>query len=246
MNKLTALMKVDIISLTGRKNSTPMLMLVMLAIAVVGGLVIFPFGVVIGIFTVFIIANNIFTIESKNGYEKLFGMLPIDRRSIVYARYLLTGISTLVLSVPLYGLGALSLRLRLFETLSANEVKYADISLAIMPEISELSAFSFTFFAYFLLGCIISALTMRFAFLYGVEKSETRLSMTILKIAPIIAVIVLIMRFGFKTRITEAVLEWLKTVQSTVPACIIMPIAGLAFTAVVAAITAKEYENLEL
>ena len=246
MNKLTALMKVDIISLTGRKNSTPMLMLVMLAIAVVGGLAIFPFGVVIGIFTVFIIANNIFTIESKNGYEKLFGMLPIDRKSIVYARYLLTGISTLVLSVPLYGLGALSLRLRLFEALSADEVKYADISLAIMPEISEFSAFSFTFFAYFLLGCVISALTMRFAFLYGVEKSETRLSMTILKIAPIAAVIVLIMRFGFKTRITEAVLEWLKTVQSTVPACIIMPIAGLAFTAVIAAVTAKEYEKLEL
>lgn len=239
-------MKVDIISLTGRKNSTSILMLVMLAIAVIGGLVIFPFGVVIGIFTVFIIANNIFTIESKNGYEKLFGMLPIDRRSIVYARYLLTGISTLVLSVPLYGLGALSLRLRLFEALSADEVKYADISLAIMPELSELSAFSFTFFAYFLLGCIISALTMRFAFLYGVEKSETRLSMTILKIAPIAAVIVLILRFGFKTRITEAVLAWLKTVQSTLPACIIMPIAGFAFMAVIAAVTAKEYEKLEL
>lgn len=246
MNKLIALMKVDIISLTGKKNSTPMLMLVMLAIAVVSGLIIFPFGVVLGIFTVFIIGNNIFTIESKNGYEKLFGMLPVDRRSIVYARFLLIGISTLVMSVPLYGVGALSLRLRLFETFNTNEIKYPDPSFAFMPEISELGAFSFSFFAYFLLGCVISALTMRFSFLYGVEKSETRLSMTILKIAPIIAVIVCIMRFGFKTRITEAVLEWLKTVENVTPACIVMPIMGLAFMAVIAAVTASEYEKLEL
>ena len=159
MNKTFELIKTDIITMNGGKNNMRTIFVLMFVFCAVMGFLFSPmYGLIGPLMTGAFFVTMMFQNELKYHSEKLFCVLPITRRDLVNARYLLSAGLYTALFLIFYLLMLLSMKLKIYYTLFGDE--FADVDrIAYLAEASggmftELGLFNLLYFTAFAFGII--------------------------------------------------------------------------------------------
>lgn len=182
MKKMFDLMKVDLITMNGGKNSMKMIAVLIVACCGFTGFCISPIAGVecpflIGAFFVPMLFRN----ELKYHSGQLWGLLPINRRELVNARFLLVlGLYT-ISSFLFYLLMLLSLAFKPYYLFFGEDAENMDI-IALLAErsggtLTSLGLFNLVYFAGFAIGMMIAAGILRNYF-RDPERFEMALSLS--------------------------------------------------------------------
>lgn len=166
MKKLFDLMKADLVTMNGGKNNMKSLLILMVVFCCGVGFCISPIGAVycpflIGAFFVQMLFQN----EMKYHSYKLWGLLPVSRRDLVNARFMLIlGLYT-VLSLLFYLLMLFSLKFKLYYLFFGEDAEELDI-IALLSSYSggaltELGVFNLVYIAGFSFGLLTAAGNLR-------------------------------------------------------------------------------------
>lgn len=166
MKKILDLIRVDIITMNGGKNSMKTIFVLLFIISGVMGILFSP---LLGLWCPLLMGGCFVTMlfqnELKYHSEKLHSLLPINRRDLVNARFLLTvGLYT-VMFVIFYLLMLLSLKLKTYFFIMGDDGEYIDI-IAHLAAISggafsELGLFNLFYFSAFSFGLMTGTATLR-------------------------------------------------------------------------------------
>lgn len=166
MQKILDLIRVDIITMNGGKNNTRSMLIMLL---VIFGVLGFVFSSLVGVYCPLLVggffAPMIFSSERKFHSEKLWGLLPIRRRDLVNARFLLSVTVYTALFVVFYLLMLLSQTIKLNDIIFENGSAELDL-IAILARqtggaITELGLFNLFYFAAFAFGLMFLAGSLR-------------------------------------------------------------------------------------
>lgn len=166
MRRILDLIRVDIITMNGGKNNTRSMLIMLL---VIFGVLGFVFSSLVGIYCPLLVggffAPMIFSSERKFHSEKLWGLLPIRRRDLVNARFLLSVVVYTALFVVFYLLMLLSQTLKLnniiFENGSAELDLVAILARRTDGAMTELGLFNLAYFTAFAFGLIFMTGSLR-------------------------------------------------------------------------------------
>ncbi len=123
MKILLDLIKADLMIINGTKSSMKSLFLLIIVFAVGGGIFFSPLVMLMMMFMIAaMFVPMVFQMQTQSHCENMFSLLPIERKDLVRARFLfMIGLYT-GLSVMMYLVMLLSLRLNIFE--SVQDVDY--------------------------------------------------------------------------------------------------------------------------
>ncbi|MDE5991646.1 MAG: ABC-2 transporter permease, partial [Oscillospiraceae bacterium] len=166
MKKLFDLMKIDLITMNGGKNSMKTIAVLIVVCCGFTGFCISPIAGVecpflMGVFFVPMLFRN----ELKYHSGKLWGLLPVSRRDIVNARFLLVlGLYT-ISSLLFYLLMLISLAFKPYYLFFGEDAENMDI-IALLAErsggaLTALGVFNLIYFAGFAIGMILATGTLR-------------------------------------------------------------------------------------
>lgn len=166
MQRILDLMRIDLITMNGGKNSMKTLFVLMLLFCGVLG---FLFSPLIGIYCPFLMGAffvpMMFQNELKYHCDKLHSLLPIRRRDLVNARFLFATVFYTALSLIFYLIMLLSLNLKLYYIVFGDDAENMDIIALIAKQsggsFTELGLFNLLYFAAFAVGMMVAAGNLR-------------------------------------------------------------------------------------
>lgn len=166
MRRILDLIRVDIITMNGGKNNTRSMLIMLL---VIFGVLGFVFSSLVGIYCPLLVggffAPMIFSSERKFHSEKLWGLLPIRRRDLVNARFLLSITVYTALFIVFYLLMLLSQTLKLNDIIFENGSAELDLVAILARQtggaMTELGLFNLAYFAAFAFGLMFLTGSLR-------------------------------------------------------------------------------------
>lgn len=166
MRRILDLIRVDIITINGGKNNARSMLIMLIVIVGVLG---FVFSSLVGVYCPLLVggffAPMIFQNEQKRHGGKLWGLLPIRRRDLVNARFLLSVTVYTALFVVFYLLMLLSQTIKLNDIIFENGSAELDLVAILARQtggaITELGLFNLFYFAAFAFGLMFLAGSLR-------------------------------------------------------------------------------------
>lgn len=166
MKKLFDMMKVDLITMNGGKNSTKITAIVF--VIFIGGTG-FLFSPIAGVYCPFILGTFfvpvLFHNELKYHSGRMWSLLPVKRRDLVNSRFLLVMGLYVISSVVFYVLMLISLKLKPYYLFFGNDSENMDIIKLIVVHIggafTELGFFNLIYFTAFAIGLTVAANGLR-------------------------------------------------------------------------------------
>lgn len=152
MRKFLDIMRVDLMTMNGGKNSTRTLLIFVFIGSIAGELFLSPMFGFIGLLMVGAMTVPIaFTSHMKYHSEKMFGLLPISRKELVQARFIMFVALYLAMALVMYVFMELSLALKIYAELTVDiEKVLASMGLGIAYN----SLCRLAFFIFFAFGMI--------------------------------------------------------------------------------------------
>lgn len=194
MKKILDLIRVDLVTMNGGKNNLKTIAVITILfclgvsffVSPLGG-VYFPF--LMGTFFVPLIFNN----EQKYHSEKLHCILPVSRKDIVDARFLLSTVLYMVIGTIFYFLVFLSLKLKLYNTFMG-EFDILKLTASMSNQnLTEAGLLNISYSASFALGIYLNAGSLKKYFrskkIMSLKRSDKK---EIILVAALIVVAVLI------------------------------------------------------
>lgn len=181
MKRILDLMKADIITMNGGKNSMKTSLVLMLVIFGGMGFVFAPMlGIVCPLMISVLLVPALFQNEMKYHSEKLHSILPIRRRDLVNARFLLMYGIYVVMFAAFYLFMLLSMKVKIFYMIMGDDAKNIDtMALAVKASqgaFTELGLFNLLYFISFSYGCFIMGSQLR-KYFKNKEVFDTSLSL---------------------------------------------------------------------
>lgn len=201
------LIRSDFITMNGSKNNIRMSLVLVTALC--GGLG-FMFSPLVGLYVPLIISSffvpMIFQNEMKYHCERLYSLLPIERKDLVRSRYIMSAVLYIVFSMLFYLLMLLSMKLKLYYFTYGDAAEQLDI-IKILAEktggMTELGMFNLIYFAAFSVGLMTLASNLKkyfmdsqyFEMLFSGEmkKSNKKENIRLLLILGIIAAVIFLL-----------------------------------------------------
>ena len=179
MKTIIDLMRVDLIALSGKKTGTFRAMVILFIMCAVISISFMPVFLAVYVFAAAIlITPMIINQEIRSEYGKTFCILPADRNSIVFARFLLTTLLLSAISIALYIFMRIFLMTGLSEQ-TMEELKEIFDMLEISASISEFH--NVTFSAAFMIGIMVMSKRLRNYFKNGAVSKKNSLLRNVLK-----------------------------------------------------------------
>lgn len=166
MKKMFDLMRIDVITMNGGKNSLKMIFMLMF---IFFGVIGFLFSPLIGLYCPLLMGvffvPMMFQNELKYHSDKLHSLLPIRRRDLVNARFLLTTVLYTALFLIFYLIMLLSLNLKVYYIFFYEDAENMDIIALLVQlsggSLSELGLFNLMYFAAFSFGLFVMSGSLR-------------------------------------------------------------------------------------
>lgn len=179
MKTIIDLMRVDLIALSGKKTGTFRTMVILFVMCAVISILLMPVFLAVYVFaSAILITPMIINQEIRSEYGKTFCILPADRNSIVFARFLLTVSLLSAISIVLY----IFMQIFLMTGLSAQtteEIMEIFDMLEISASVSEFH--NITFSAAFMIGIMVMSKRLRNYFKNGAVSQKNSLLRNVLK-----------------------------------------------------------------
>lgn len=251
MKTIIDLMRVDIIALRGKKGGTFRTMVILLIICALSGILFMPIFWAVYVFAAAaLIVPMIINQEIKSEYEKTFCILPVDRKSVVFARFLLTMSLFSGISIVLYAF----MKISLAAGLSQQTIDELFEIMGISASISEFHNVIFS--VAFMIGIMVMAGKLRNYFKNGAVSRKNSLLRNVLKgiliyIVFMIAATVII--YASSVPFIQTAFSLIFTILSALsqPAdgallCLTLMIAGYSMAVYQAVCAVLEYDEREL
>ena len=160
MKSYLDLIRTDLIMMSGGKSSMLSLAVMTLIFGIAVGIFLDPLGVLICMFMVSAMAPTIvFQLQSKNNCERLYAVLPIERKHIVTARFIFMAAVYLALCVIMYAVVKISFALNIFENSGYYENLVSSLGMNYETLVMIL------FFVVFAVGAAVVGITLKSWFL---------------------------------------------------------------------------------
>lgn len=251
MKTIIDLMRVDLIALRGKKGSAFRTMVILLVMCALSGILFMPFFWAVYVFAAAaLIVPMIINQEIRTEYEKTFCILPTDRKSVVFARFLLTMLLFSGISLVLYAFMKISLAVGLSQ-------QTIDELFDIMGISASVSEFHNVIFSVaFMIGIMVMSGKLRNYFKNGAVSRKNSLLRNVLKgiliyIVFMIAATVII--YASSIPFIQTVFSLIFTILSALsqPAdgallCLTLLTAGYGMAVYQAACSVLEYDEREL
>lgn len=247
-------MRVDLIALRGKKGGTFRTMVILLIICALSGILFMPIFWAVYVFAAAaLIVPMIINQEIKSEYEKTFCILPADRKSIVFARFLLTMTLFSGISIVLYIFMQLSLTTGLcYQTME--EIREIFDMLGISASISEFHNVIFS--VAFMIGIMVMAGKLRNYFKNGAVSRKNSLLRNVLKgilIYIVFMIAATLIIYASSVPFIQTAFSLIFTILSALsqPAdgallCLTLMIAGYGMAVYQAVCAVLEYDEREL
>lgn len=166
MRRILDLMRVDLITINGGKNNIKTLLILLLVVFGVLGIVFSP---IIGLYCPLVVGgffvSMLFQGEQKYHIDKLWGLLPIRRRDLVTARYMLSTMAYTGLFLITYIIMLIAEKLKIFYLILGEEADELDFIALIVERsgggFTELGLFNLLYFGAFAFGLIFMTGSLR-------------------------------------------------------------------------------------
>ena len=176
MKTIISLMRVDLIALSGKKGGAFKTMVILLFMcALIGTLLMPAFWSVYVLAAAGLIVPMIINQEIRSEYEKTFCIVPADRKSVVFARFLLTISLLSGIGIVLYVFMQISLAFGLSEQTISEMFEIMEIS----ASISEFHNVIFS--VAFMIGIMVMSKKLRKYFKNGAISRKNSLLRNVLK-----------------------------------------------------------------
>ena len=254
MKTLIDLMRIDVIALKGKKGGDFMAMAILFVVWGLIGILFLPvfwalYAFVVAVLTVPMIVHQ----EVRREYEKTFCIVPADRKSIVFARFLLVVLIASGAGIILYILMQISLAMG-FSNQTTGEIGEIFELLDISTSILEFH--NVVFSAAFMIGLMIMAKMLRNYFKNGAVSKKNSLLRNVLKgilIYIIFIVVVSILMYASTIPFVQTAFSLIFAIFSALsrPAdgillCLTFLAAGYGMTVYQAVCAVLEYDEREL
>lgn len=162
MREIINLIRLDFT--TALKKSVPALIIMTLIMCMVS-LSFFPHMSCLYAIFAGLAVTPVFAVAEQNGYNRLYGTLPVKRRNIVIARFILALIVIAAATVISCAVGLLSAKLEIFRGLNdENFLNHYDAIIEVNITVPAFAAMAF------LLGCVFTCYEVTLLFLFGVSR----------------------------------------------------------------------------
>ena len=176
MKTIIDLMRVDFIALSGKKGGTFRTMVILLVMCALSGILFMPVFWAVYVFAAAaLIVPLIINQEIRSEYEKTFCILPTDRKSVVYARFLLVISLFIGISIVLYAF----MKISLATGLSQQTIDELFDIMGISASVSEFHNVIFS--TVFMIGIIVVSKKLRNYFKNGAVSRKNSLLRNVLK-----------------------------------------------------------------
>ncbi len=194
MKRILDLIRVDLISFSGKKKGILIAFVTALMISILIGIFILPEFMAVCVLVAACLMTSLLTSqENQLNTAKIFCILPTDRKSIVLAKYLLTTVMMTGISLLIYILMEIAMEIDIYDSFTGGidtalttAEKQADISLSVIAVYNAIYSFIF------MISMIIMSGSLRRYFKNGISDKKNSLIRTTVKIILIILGIVLI------------------------------------------------------
>lgn len=158
MKKYLDIMRLDLITMNGEKTSMRTLLIMIFLGSVAGELFLSPmFGFIGMIMVGGMTVPIVFASHLKYGSEKIFGLLPISRRDLVKARFIMFVTLYLAMALVMYIFMEISLAVKIYAELTADMEKML-ASMGVGIAYNSLCRLLFFIFFMFGMACTASGL----------------------------------------------------------------------------------------
>lgn len=251
MKTIIDLMRVDIIALRGKKGGTFRTMVILLVMCALSGILFMPIFWAVYVFAAAaLIVPMIINQEIKSEYEKTFCILPVDRKSIVFARFLLTMTLFSGISIVLYAF----MKISLAAGLSQQTIDELFEIMGISASISEFHNVIFS--VAFMIGIMVMAGKLRNYFKNGAVSRKNSLLRNVLKgilIYIVFMIAATLIIYASSVPFIQTAFSLIFTILSALsqPAdgallCLTLMIAGYGMAVYQAVCAVLEYDEREL
>jgi len=153
MKKYLDIMRIDFMTMNGEKNSMRTLMIMVFIGSIAGELFLSPmFGFIGMIMVGGMTVPIVFSSHLKNGSEKIFGLLPVSRKQLVQARFIMFVALYIAMALIMYVFMEISLVVKIYAELTADmEKMLASMGVGIVYN----SLCRLLFFVFFAFGMIV-------------------------------------------------------------------------------------------
>ena len=122
LKRLTDLMRIDLINMTGKGNSIRNMGILMTLFLLGVGFFITPVMAVLAPITIgAFLSESLLAIESRYNSERMFALLPVSRHDLVKSRFIMIGVLNTVICFVYWLLMTLSIALKLYQSFSTPE-----------------------------------------------------------------------------------------------------------------------------
>lgn len=251
MKIIIDLMRVDLIALRGKKGGTFRTMVILLVMCALSGILFMPiFWAVYVLAAAALIVPMIINQEIRSEYEKTFCILPVDRKSVVFARFLLTMSLFSGISIVLYAF----MKISLAAGLSQQTIDELFEIMGISASISEFHNVIFS--VAFMIGIMVMAGKLRNYFKNGAVSRKNSLLRNVLKGIHIYIVFMIaatLIIYASSVPFIQTAFSLIFTILSALsqPAdgallCLTLMIAGYGMAVYQAVCAVLEYDEREL
>ena len=251
MKTIIDLMRVDLIALRGKKGGTFRTMVILLVMCALSGILFMPIFWAVYVFAAAaLIVPMIINQEIRSEYEKTFCILPVDRKSVVFARFLLTMSLFSGISIVLYAF----MKISLAAGLSQQTIDELFEIMGISASISEFHNVIFS--VAFMIGIMVMAGKLRNYFKNGAVSRKNSLLRNVLKgilIYIVFMIAATLIIYASSVPFIQTAFSLIFTILSALsqPAdgallCLTLMIAGYGMAVYQAVCAVLEYDEREL
>ena len=244
-------MRVDLIALRGKKGGTFRTMVILLVMCALSGILFMPIFWAVYVFAAAaLIVPMIINQEIRSEYEKTFCILPVDRKSVVFARFLLTMSLFSGISIVLYAF----MKISLAAGLSQQTIDELFEIMGISASISEFHNVIFS--VAFMIGIMVMAGKLRNYFKNGAVSRKNSLLRNVLKgilIYIVFMIAATLIIYASSVPFIQTAFSLIFTILSALsqPAdgallCLTLMIAGYGMAVYQAVCAVLEYDEREL
>lgn len=179
MKTIIDLMRVDLLALRGKKGSTFRAMIILFIMCAVIGILFMPVFLAVYVFaSAILITPMIINQEIRSEYGKTFCILPADRKSVVFARFLLATLFLSAISIVLYIFMQIFLMSGLSEQTMEEMIEIFDM-LGISASISKFHNIIFS--TAFMIGIMVMSKRLRKYYKNGAISKKNSILRSVLK-----------------------------------------------------------------
>ena len=162
--KIMDIIKADIITMNGSKNSMTTTLVMSIIMTIVSGFCINPAAGTMGCFMIGgLIVPTMFNSEMKNHGERLYGIIPVERKELVTSRFIFCTAVFFIAEIVIYLMMLISLKTQLYNRIFENgELDFLKI-VSDMTEnrMSPTGFFNLVYFASYSFGLKMMAWSLR-------------------------------------------------------------------------------------